>query len=477
MNRFYAPVFLKKLALLVLMSIVFTPAAWAQTKLGNEWINYNQTYFKIKVAKTGIYRLDYAYLNNAGLSGADPSKLQLWRRGKEVAIHVEGATDGTLNQGDFVQFYGERNDGKLDREIYKDPSNLAHEYYSLYTDTAAYFLTVGTVNGRRMENIIIPATNLKPESNHKAERLKLYVGEYQGGTYYGESLLSWGDASEGYGDMWFGTIGSGVRAKVKNFEVDSVLNIDPAGGLPVLEMMVEGVLRDPHDLTIAVVNSDGAVRDLEKNIVFGPWGRIKKFYPLQLTDISADGKVKLRLTILNKGVPDIVRVRYLRILYTRKNEYTSQNMVFSPADTLKNIPLLFHFKKNNAQTLLAWEITNPYEVKEITVNNLPDVAVVGLPAPNGHKQKILLTDQSYVIAPGAAIRTIFRNLAGTKSNFLFIYHKRLAVLASNGLNPIKAYAEYVLQPTAANTIPYRSKLGKYTTSSTMVRNQPMLSVI
>ena len=30
---------------------------------GNEWINYNQTYFKIKVVNDGIYRIPYATLN------------------------------------------------------------------------------------------------------------------------------------------------------------------------------------------------------------------------------------------------------------------------------------------------------------------------------------------------------------------------------------------------------------------------------
>ena len=268
------------------------------------------------------------------------------------------------------------------------------------------------------------------------------MGEYQGGTYYGESLLSWGDASEGYGDMWFGTIGSGVRSKVKNFEVDSVLNIDPSGGTPMLEVMVEGVLRDAHDLTMAVVTPAGAVRDLEKNIIFSPWGRLKKFYPLQISDIAADGKVKLRFTILDKGVADIVRVRYLRVTYSRKNEYTLKNLVVSPVDTLKNIPSLFNIKKTSAQTLLALDITDPYTIKKLAVNNQAALATVVAPAPNGQKQTILFADQSYIIAPVAPIRTTFRNLAGTNSKYLFIYHKRLAVPAANGINPVKAYADY-----------------------------------
>ena len=102
--------------LLLFFATVFT--ARAQT-YGNEWINYTQTYYKIKVTRNGIHRLDYNFLNNAGLSAANPQKLQLFRRGKEVALFVNGENDGRLDAGDYVEFYGERNDGKTDVELYK----------------------------------------------------------------------------------------------------------------------------------------------------------------------------------------------------------------------------------------------------------------------------------------------------------------------------------------------------------------------
>ena len=37
------------------------------TLSGNEWIDYDQSYFKLKVAEDGIYRLGYEQLQGVGL--------------------------------------------------------------------------------------------------------------------------------------------------------------------------------------------------------------------------------------------------------------------------------------------------------------------------------------------------------------------------------------------------------------------------
>src|SRR5690606_6243770 len=87
---------------------------------GNEWINYSQTYYKVKVVTTGMHRLTYNDLAAAGISNVDPQKFQLFRRGREVAIYVNGQSDGALNSGDYIDFYGERNDGTLDSTLYRN---------------------------------------------------------------------------------------------------------------------------------------------------------------------------------------------------------------------------------------------------------------------------------------------------------------------------------------------------------------------
>ncbi len=112
------------------------------TLYGNEWIDYDKTYFKIEVAEDGVYRIPFATLQSAGLPAGllTADQYQLWRLGKEAPLYV--STDGILSDGDFLEFYGQKNRSELDRYLFEDPDNqMLNPYYSLITDTAAYYLT------------------------------------------------------------------------------------------------------------------------------------------------------------------------------------------------------------------------------------------------------------------------------------------------------------------------------------------------
>lgn len=114
----------------------------------NSWINYAQRYYKIKVAENGIYRIDSTALASAGIvlgsSGIDPRTIQIINKGVQQYIYVQGESDGQFNTSDFIEFYGEKNDGKLDSSLYFNTTFIPNPYYSLINDTAVYFLTINT---------------------------------------------------------------------------------------------------------------------------------------------------------------------------------------------------------------------------------------------------------------------------------------------------------------------------------------------
>ena len=80
-------------------------------RYGNEWINYSQQYFKIKVWQNGIYRINRTQLVFSGvpLSTIDPRKLQLFHNGQQEHIFIAGENDGSFDNNDFLEFYGEKN--------------------------------------------------------------------------------------------------------------------------------------------------------------------------------------------------------------------------------------------------------------------------------------------------------------------------------------------------------------------------------
>lgn len=115
----------------------------AQVTYGNEWINYNQLYYKVKVWNDGVYRIPLSALQAAipQLDQTDPRNFQIFGRGQEVPLHVQGEDDGTWNEGDFIEFFARRNDGWADTRLYQEPLHQTNRFYSLFTDTAVYYIT------------------------------------------------------------------------------------------------------------------------------------------------------------------------------------------------------------------------------------------------------------------------------------------------------------------------------------------------
>ncbi len=128
--------------LFCLFIIVFSTNTYSQT-YGNEWINYNQQYYSFPVVQTGLKRINYDDLNNAGvpLGSFSHQNIQLFGREKQVPIWIETNGDNTFDSGDYILFYAEKNDGWLDSTLYTSPSAAANPTISLFNDTIHYFFT------------------------------------------------------------------------------------------------------------------------------------------------------------------------------------------------------------------------------------------------------------------------------------------------------------------------------------------------
>lgn len=127
--------------LLFILLLLAAQGVMAQN-FNNEWIDYSKTYYKFTIGATGLYRIAGSSLPAAiANSGAD--QFQLWRNGKQVALYTSVPT-GALGGSGYIEFWGEKNDGKPDAPLYFNASYQLSDKLSLETDTAAYFLTVNT---------------------------------------------------------------------------------------------------------------------------------------------------------------------------------------------------------------------------------------------------------------------------------------------------------------------------------------------
>jgi hypothetical protein len=131
----------QKLRFILLLTFIFAFQIAGRTQVyGNEWIKYNQQYYSFKIANSSIHKIEYNTLLSAGItfSSYTHENIQIFGREKEVPLFIDLGTDGTFGPGDFIAFYGERNDGWLDTTLYEDPSWQGNPKYSLYNDTIQF---------------------------------------------------------------------------------------------------------------------------------------------------------------------------------------------------------------------------------------------------------------------------------------------------------------------------------------------------
>ncbi|MEP7165272.1 MAG: C25 family cysteine peptidase [Ferruginibacter sp.] len=115
-------------------------------QFNNSWIDYNKTYYKFRIAKDTLCRIPQSALATAGLDAVNADQFQLWRNGVQIRIYTS-TTGAPLGASDYIEFWGEMNDGKPDKQLYRDQTFQLADRYSLETDTVAYFLTVNPSGG------------------------------------------------------------------------------------------------------------------------------------------------------------------------------------------------------------------------------------------------------------------------------------------------------------------------------------------
>ena len=145
---------MKKLLAIVFLITLCRSLGFAQP-YGNEWIDYNKTYYKFKIAQDGLCRINYATLIATGIPAAQlkGTDFKLICNGEEIPIYVTTANQFTAS--DFIEFYGKKNDGSVDTRLYKNPLEQPNPFVSMFSDTATYYLSLSpfTINKRIIDEV------------------------------------------------------------------------------------------------------------------------------------------------------------------------------------------------------------------------------------------------------------------------------------------------------------------------------------
>jgi hypothetical protein len=422
-----------------LTAILLIPVVGYSQPFANDWIVPTQQYYKITTADDGIYRISYDDLIDAGIpvSAINPRNIQIFHRGNEQAILVQGQNTGTISPGDYIEFYGKRNDGWQDTELYVSSDAHKNLYHSLYSDSTAYFLTwTLNENGKRIntfrENNVL---GLPAEPYHLNKKIELFSNQYSTGLHYplgvpgAESYLSAFD----YGEGWTGTaLRQGQYLDILFEGLDQAVMSGPQ---PVIQILLAGRNNLNHNVTIEVGPDQANLREI-RTMEFRYHYDTLIFDTLEWSDISS-GALLCRINVNDLGTVDRVSVSFAKLQFADGFDHnTNQQKFYYIPPTMDNRSYIE--LDNVPQGAEIYDITDENTVEKIEYNSTGSSINAVINNDSGGR-KLLVTSQRM---PHSGLRTVTMPSIQSNADFYIISHKDLRLPTGSYNDPVQAYADY-----------------------------------
>lgn len=405
------------LFLLCILSMQFNTIA--QKQYGNEWINPDKEYLKLKVAEDGVYRVSYEEMEAAGFlrGNTNGRDFELINYGKECALFI---SNNTFIQGEYIEFYGEKNRNGLDSLLFKDwKKDLFNPEYSFVTDTNVYFLTLSPENNNKRFTISEP-----DYENIKLEPTPFYLHEEKiiyNTTYFknieNDIRYSYFEPSEGFGTAI-------VANSNHTFNVSKIYTDGP---LPVLTCRIG----NNNQVARIEVRFNNQLLDTKVN---GARANLQLEYEIGY-DLLKSGSNSLNLKNIG-STTDRHRVSYTSLVYPRLFDFQNKNSYF------------FTLPTNNGQRFLKIDAFNANN-REVKVFD-PVNSIRYQTSVNNGQVLVLLNSvehpTQYFITSESAIKSV-PNLTFYKpisfsdegTQYLIITN---SVLHNTGTDYVQAFADY-----------------------------------
>ncbi len=414
------------------------------SQLNNSWIDYNKTYFKFKIGKDTLCRIPQTVLATAGLGSVPAQNFQLWRNGKEVRIYTSVAS-GTLGATDYLEFWGEMNDGKADKTLYRDTDFQLDDKYSLFTDTAMYYLTVNTSGGnlRYIQSANPVAGNTLPADAYFMRRVEEHYKNNINRGYYRDLGTSVYSSAYDKGEGWSSGGINTCCALFKSFTGVNKYTAGPANSVMftvsaygnawwtrdlVARINSTSVLPSPNPMPFMDSYHKDTVRNLPLSLIANPSG----------FNVSVKGE--------NSSNPtsDYIVVSSLSVTYPATFNFNNEkNFYFELAPSATGNYLVINNFNNNGAEPILYDITNGRRY-------FGDLSTAGqikfiLPASSAPVRKfnLISQDASNVSKIASLTSKIFLNFSNTVNQGDYIIISNPALYDNgSGINYVDQYKQY-----------------------------------
>ena len=388
---------------------------------GNEWIEAKGTYVKIKVAETGIYRLSPERLRAAGIDFSSGRSYSLVALGERIPIIVDA---------DGITFYGKHNDGTLDKQLYERVAEQQlNDRYSMYTDTAAYFLsespggavyTPSTVAGSGASLSSITRTSEVIFGEHFSKKF------FRSGGYSIQYSIY--DTAEGFG------LRSNNDLLSSNGTTETAFTLPlpgAAGGPAVLDIRFGlGFEQHEQDILIDGVSVGGHTSN--------DWG----VEQLSLPFTSGGGAAEIKL-VGSGSDRDKANVAWAKVTYPARPSLADLRSFIAPAAAQNNILEL----TVDGADAGAVKLVNPATGAMVTGERTGGQVRFVLPSSEGPTEYHVVSDATVLEPAGLSLADLTTNIAeGSRVNYLILTSERL-----EGAE-LKAMADYRASPAGGGYV-------------------------
>jgi len=414
----------------------------AQT-YGNEWINFSQKYYTFKISASGIHRINYATLQaaNIPLSSFTHENMQLFGREREVPIWIETNGDNSFDDGDYLLFYADKNDGWIDSLLYVEPDKIGNPGYSLFNDSINYYFTWNnqTTNLRFESETDVDFSSYSPASFVWDDFVQSYNTTYQQGEKIDIISSSFYVAGEGYGRSQSNGAGTGVNI---TFTAQTPFPFTGAGA-PQSNLI-------GHTITTSNANASDNIPNHHTRFRVGGQtvdDQLSQGYKLVKTDVDFPtnflGNTTPVIWSIVGDLPvltDFQALNYWKIRYPRLTNFS--------AATKFDV-----FVENSSQAKIRLDITNlnvsnpilfsldPLAPKKLTLENNGGVFQTLIPnSLNGVNQRIVFGNLNNVIQVSSITPVsstgFFTNFStlNYEEALLMVYHENLQASSVNYQN-------------------------------------------
>lgn len=347
------------------------------------------TFYKLAVAQTGIYKIDYQALSNMGVDvdNINPSQIRLYGNGggqlsyqnnatrtddlKENSIYVHGQDDSVFNQDDYILFYATEASG-----VYYNQSTKSYYHVkNTYSDSAYYFLCTDKGPGLRVQPYINGAS------------ADTVVNSFLHFSYHHRDQYNFlKSGREWYGEEFGINTTQDFNFYIPNRRTD----------LPT-KIKLSMLSRSVGQTSSFTVSNQG--NTLGTHTISSVAGGVDQLYA-QSKEVNADtyvGDALLSLTLTYNKANEAATgwLNYIEVNAPRELMYTGPQMPFSNT-LLNNQQALMQFS-NTSSLFMLWDVTKIDQVKQIQGFNPGDPSLSFVSLSDTVRMYMAFSNQSYLI--------------------------------------------------------------------------------